>query len=76
LATKSDDIETLKAQMADRNQSMTDTSPLRLIKTALVNLQKEVKQMELRIGVASQSLLQVRCVRFCATHGGVGWWNC
>ncbi len=59
LASKSDDIESLKTQMADRNQSMTDTSPLRLIKQALQNLKNEIKQMELRIGVASQTLLQV-----------------
>eukprot|EP00455_Lapot_gusevi_P024025 TRINITY_DN2492_c0_g2_i2.p1 TRINITY_DN2492_c0_g2~~TRINITY_DN2492_c0_g2_i2.p1 ORF type:complete len:421 (+),score=104.67 TRINITY_DN2492_c0_g2_i2:130-1392(+) len=58
LAAKTDDIEALKSQMADRNNSITDTSPLRAIKLALANLKNELKQMEVRIGVAAQSLLQ------------------
>jgi estrogen-related receptor beta like 1 len=60
LAIKSDEIENLKNQMADRNQSITDTSPLRQIKQALANLRAEIKQMELRIGVAAQSNLQAK----------------
>lgn len=58
LTTKSDEVESIKASMTDRNSSMTDTQPLKRIQTALASLKKEVKHMELRIGVLGQTLLQ------------------
>ena len=58
LSIKVEESENMKAQMADKNSSMTDTSPIRLIKLALQNLKNEMKQMEIQLGVASQSLLQ------------------
>lgn len=57
LAAKSEQVETLKAKMEDRSSSMTDTSPVRRITVAIADLKKEVAAMELRIGVAMQSLL-------------------
>jgi hypothetical protein len=58
LAAKADAIEAIKAQMLERNSSMTDTAPLRKIQSALAALKQEVADMELRIGVVSQTLLQ------------------
>ena len=37
--------------MDERGNSMTDSSPLRNIKTALNKLKKEIAEMDLRIGV-------------------------
>lgn len=52
-----DAVESIKQQMTERNNSMTDTAPLRKVNTSLNQLKKEVAVMELRIGVLSQSLL-------------------
>lgn len=60
LAEKTDSVEMIKSQMNSQNSSMTDTSPLRKIQTALNSLRKEVNGMELRIGVVSQTLLQAK----------------
>lgn len=67
LASKSEAVEHLQASMADRNNSMTDTSPVRKISAALADVKKELAAMELRIGVAMQSLLH-HTVK--ATFGG------
>jgi len=58
LVEKNEQIELLKAQMGERNNSMTDNTPLRRINDALSELKKEVDAMELRIGVVAQTLMQ------------------
>lgn len=58
LASKTDSVDMIKAQMSDRNQSLTDVSPLGRIQNSLGDLRKEVAAMELRIGVVGQTLLQ------------------
>lgn len=60
LADKTDAIEQIKNNVSDRNNTMTDVSPLRKINTALTQLKKEVQEMELRIGVVAQTLLQAK----------------
>jgi estrogen-related receptor beta like 1 len=71
LSSKADAVEMLKSQMTDRNDSMTDTSPLRRITAALSGLQAEVEAMELRIGVVGQTLLQskVKSGKSTRVHG-------
>lgn len=60
LADKSDAIESIKSSVSDRNNTMTDVSPLRKLTTSLSQLKKEVAHMELRIGVVAQTLLQAK----------------
>jgi len=60
LAEKTEMVDMIKSSMSERNNSMTDTSPLRKIRTALATLKAEVAEMELRIGVAGQTLLQAK----------------
>lgn len=60
LQEKSDAIDSIKATVSDRNNSMTDVSPLRKLTTTLAQLRKEVQHMELRIGVVAQTLLQAK----------------
>jgi estrogen-related receptor beta like 1 len=60
LGEKTDSVELIKSQMNNQNNSMTDTSPLRKIQTALSELRKEVGAMELRIGVVAQTLLSAK----------------
>lgn len=47
-----------QSKMEDRGSSMTDTSPLMKIKSALAKLRAEMKDMDLRIGVVGHSLMQ------------------
>jgi estrogen-related receptor beta like 1 len=60
LGEKSNSVELIKSQMNQQNNSMTDTSPLRKIQTALSELRTEVGAMELRIGVVAQTLLSAK----------------
>jgi len=60
LADKTDAIETIKSSVSDRNNTMTDVSPLRKLTNSLATLKKEVAAMELRIGVVAQTLLQAK----------------
>lgn len=60
LTDKSDAIESIKTSVSDRNNTMTDVSPLRKLNTSLAQLKKEVAHMELRIGVVAQTLLQAK----------------
>ena len=60
LTEKTDAIEAIKSSVSDRNNTMTDVSPLRKLNLALGQLRKEVARMELRIGVVAQTLLQAK----------------
>ena len=60
LQDKTDAIESIKSSVSDRNNTMTDVSPLRKLTTSLSQLKKEVAHMELRIGVVAQTLLQAK----------------
>jgi estrogen-related receptor beta like 1 len=58
LQDKSDAIELAKSSVSERNNTMTDVSPLRRLTTSLSTLRKELQHMELRIGVVAHTLLQ------------------
>jgi estrogen-related receptor beta like 1 len=53
----SDELENVKSRMDERGNSMTDTSPLIKIKSALTQLRSEAKTMEIRIGVVNHTLV-------------------
>ena len=57
LTQVSDELESIKGKMNDRGTSMTDTSPLIKIKSALTQLRGEAKQMEIRIGIVNHTLV-------------------
>lgn len=57
LASTTEELEALKRQLDSRSDSMTDTSPLRRIRGALLELRAETKRMELAIGVLRHTLL-------------------
>ena len=48
----------MKGTMADRGNSMTDTSPLVHIKQALKQIKQEVVTFDLQIGVVGHTLMQ------------------
>jgi len=60
LSDKSESIESIKLSVSERNNSMTDVSPLRRLTAVLTHIKKEVKDMELRIGIVAQTLLQAK----------------
>eukprot|EP00164_Ancoracysta_twista_P003997 GFYU01005365.1.p1 GENE.GFYU01005365.1~~GFYU01005365.1.p1 ORF type:complete len:446 (+),score=156.09 GFYU01005365.1:97-1434(+) len=53
-------IDEIKDQMDYRGSSMTDTKPVMRIKDAIAKLRKEIKSMDLRIGVVECTLLTVK----------------
>ncbi len=57
LSSVSDELGKIKGKMDERGNSMTDTSPLIKIKSALTQLRAESKQIDIRIGVATHSLV-------------------
>eukprot|EP00940_MAST-03C_sp_MAST-3C-sp2_P002929 g2929.t1 len=58
LSTISSRLEELKELQDSKGSSMTDTAPLVRMKKALKKLREEMKQMEIRIGVLSHTLMQ------------------
>lgn len=57
LHSVSEDLSKVKEQMESRGSSMTDTSPLIKVKAALSKLRTETKQLEIRIGVLTHTLV-------------------
>ena len=53
-------LEEVKSLMDERSGSMTDTSPVVRIKKALQALKREIKEMELRMGVLSHTLMHAK----------------
>ena len=53
----SDELGAIKSKMDERGTSMTDTTPLIKIKSALTQLRSEAKQMEIRIGIVNHTLV-------------------
>ncbi|GAQ80546.1 intraflagellar transport protein 57 [Klebsormidium nitens] len=63
LAHISERLESIKQTMDERGNDISDSSPLVKIKKAIEALKSELKQMEVRIGVAEHTLLQVNLKR-------------
>eukprot|EP00962_Isochrysis_galbana_P035370 scaffold12123_cov128-Isochrysis_galbana.AAC.4 len=57
LHSVSEDLSRVKEKMDSRGASMTDTAPLVKIKGALSKLRAETKQLEIRIGVLTHTLV-------------------
>jgi len=57
LATVSEELHGIKSRMDEKGNSMSDTSPLIKIKSALTRLKAELKQMDIRIGVVTHTLV-------------------
>jgi len=63
LAGVSEELQAIKGRMDERGNSMTDTSPLIKIKSALTRLKTEAKQMDIRIGVVTHTLVAKKLKR-------------
>jgi estrogen-related receptor beta like 1 len=60
LRASTEEYESLKAEMADRSQTVQDTAPLVKIKDARNKLKADICQMDLRIGVVHHTLMQAK----------------
>lgn len=63
LAQVTDELGAIRSKMDERGSSMTDTSPLIKIKSALLRLKEERKQMDVRIGVVTHTLVAKKLKR-------------
>lgn len=69
-ASVSDALEEARARMEERGTSMTDTTPLVRIKKALAALRHEMRGIDVRIGVASHTIMQSHMMRQRQAAGG------
>lgn len=60
LSEINDKLEELKESFESKDSGINDTSPLVRVKAALQNIKSEINAFDLRLGVVSHSLLQVR----------------
>lgn len=58
LSELSDELETVKSEMEERGSSMTDGTPLVSLRKALQRIKAELATIDIRIGVATQTILQ------------------
>lgn len=58
LSEITDDLDKLKREMEEKGSSMSDGTPLLRIKQSINQLQDEIKQMDIRIGVLQHTLLR------------------
>jgi estrogen-related receptor beta like 1 len=63
-------LDELKEDMAGRENSATDTSPLVNIKQALVSIKGDVQQFDLQIGVVGHTLMQAKLKNLKQREGG------
>mmetsp|Transcript_11757 Transcript_11757/g.29055 ORF Transcript_11757/g.29055 Transcript_11757/m.29055 type:complete len:429 (+) Transcript_11757:74-1360(+) len=57
LASITEELDKIKEKLDERGNSMTDASPLLKVKSALSRLKTEAKQMDIRIGVVTHTLV-------------------
>merc|ERR1719265_2244807 len=53
-----EDLETVKGEMEERSTTVTDTAPVVKLKDAFKQLRQDTRQLEVRIGVVSHTLMQ------------------
>ncbi|KAF4757714.1 Intraflagellar transport protein 57, partial [Perkinsus olseni] len=58
LKTITDSLEQTRHEMEQRSSTVTDTQPLVKLKDTIKRLKAEMRQMDLRIGIVSHTLLQ------------------
>jgi len=60
LKSISEELETVKADMEERSTTVTDTAPIVKMKDAFKRLRADTRQLEVRIGVVSHTLMQAK----------------
>merc|ERR1719291_506625 len=60
LKSVSEELESVKADMEDRSTTVTDTAPIQKMKDAFKRLRGDTRQLEVRIGVVSHTLMQAK----------------
>lgn len=58
LSKLSDDLDAIKSEMEERGSSMTDGTPLIALRKTLAKLKQELITVDIRIGVATHTILQ------------------
>ncbi len=60
LGSGTESLEMIRSQMDERGESMKDTGPLVRLKDAMKKLRRDIKDMDLRVGTVSHSLLHIK----------------
>lgn len=60
LKNLSEELEVVKGEMEERSSTVTDTAPIVKMKEAFKKLRSDTRQLEVRIGVVSHTLMQAK----------------
>jgi len=60
LKNVAEELEVVKNEMEDRSSTVTDTAPIVKMKEAFKKLRADTRQLEVRIGVVSHTLMQAK----------------
>merc|ERR1711977_208237 len=60
LKTVQEELELVKNDMEERSSTVTDTAPIVKMKDAFKRLRQDTRQLEVRIGVVSHTLMQAK----------------
>merc|ERR1711953_34097 len=60
LKSLAEELELVKNDMEDRSSTVTDTAPIVKMKEAFKKLRQDTRQLEVRIGVVSHTLMQAK----------------
>jgi len=63
LKNLSEELETVKGEMEDRSSTVTDTAPIVKMKEAFKKLRLDTRQLEVRVGVVSHTLMQAKLIQ-------------
>jgi len=60
LKSVADELDVVKTDMEERSSTVTDTAPIVKMKDAFKKLRADTRQLEVRIGVVSHTLMQAK----------------
>merc|ERR1719155_409323 len=60
LKNLNEELEVVKTDMEERSSTVTDTAPIVKMKDAFKRLRSDTRQLEVRIGVVSHTLMQAK----------------
>jgi estrogen-related receptor beta like 1 len=75
LKNVAEDLEVVKGEMEERSSTVTDTAPIVKMKEAFKKLRTDTRQLEVRIGVVSHTLMQAKLKQKPQDHEKRGAYN-
>lgn len=75
LKNLTEELEVVKGEMEDRSSTVTDTAPIVKMKEAFKKLRLDTRQLEVRVGVVSHTLMQAKLIQRPSDNAKKGAYN-